>query len=58
VEVTLSVPAIEPTRTEISNVIESKQIESLPISGRLFTDFALLTPRGYYGPNQRRIDHH
>ena len=44
VEVTLSVPAIEPTRTEISNVIESKQIESLPISGRLFTDFALLTP--------------
>ena len=25
-------------------MIESKQIESLPISGRLFTDFALLTP--------------
>ena len=44
VEVTLSAPAIEPTRTEISNVIETKQIESLPISGRLFTDFALLTP--------------
>src|SRR5262249_3348695 len=27
-----------------SNVIETKQIDSLPISGRLFTDFALLTP--------------
>src|SRR5436190_15091755 len=44
VDVTLQAPAIEPTRTEISNVIETKQIESLPISGRLFTDFALLTP--------------
>src|SRR5436853_43441 len=37
-------PAIEPTRTEISQVVDRKQIESLPISGRLFTDFALLTP--------------
>jgi hypothetical protein len=44
VDVTLQAPAIEPTRTEISNVIETKQIDSLPISGRLFTDFALLTP--------------
>ncbi|HEU4389022.1 MAG TPA: carboxypeptidase-like regulatory domain-containing protein, partial [Blastocatellia bacterium] len=37
-------PAVEPTRTEISQVVDTKQIESLPISGRLFTDFALLTP--------------
>lgn len=44
VDVTSQTPAIEPTRTEISNVIETKQIDSLPISGRLFTDFALLTP--------------
>ena len=44
VVVTSEPPAIEPTRTEISNVIETKQIQSLPISGRLFTDFALLTP--------------
>src|SRR2546428_2414396 len=44
VEVTSQTPAIEPTRTEISNVIETTQIQSLPISGRLFTDFALLTP--------------
>ena len=43
-EVTLEAPAIEPTRTELSSVIETKQIDSLPISGRLFTDFALLTP--------------
>jgi len=44
VDVTLEAPAIEPTRTELSNVIETRQIQSLPISGRLFTDFALLTP--------------
>ncbi|MBV9610245.1 MAG: TonB-dependent receptor, partial [Acidobacteria bacterium] len=44
VVVTGEAPVIEPTRTEISQVIETKQIESLPISGRLFTDFALLTP--------------
>src|SRR5437773_8382490 len=43
-EVTSQTPAIEPTRTEISNVIETQQIQGLPISGRLFTDFALLTP--------------
>src|SRR5262245_46344635 len=44
VEVTADTPAIEPTRTELSNVIETNQIQNLPISGRLFTDFALLTP--------------
>jgi outer membrane receptor protein involved in Fe transport len=36
-------PTIEPTKTEISQVIDTKQINDLPISGRLFTDFALLT---------------
>jgi outer membrane receptor protein involved in Fe transport len=44
VEVTTEVPPVEPTRTEISQVIDTKQIDSLPVSGRLFTDFALLTP--------------
>jgi outer membrane receptor protein involved in Fe transport len=44
VEVTTETPPVEPTRTEVSQVIDSKQIGSLPISGRLFTDFALLTP--------------
>jgi hypothetical protein len=37
-------PVIEPTRTEISQVVQTKQIDSLPINGRLFTDFALLSP--------------
>lgn len=44
VTVTGEAPAVEPSRTEISQVIDSSQIGSLPISGRLFTDFALLTP--------------
>lgn len=44
VVVTEETPPVEPSRTEISQVIDTKQIVSLPISGRLFTDFALLTP--------------
>jgi outer membrane receptor protein involved in Fe transport len=44
VVVTGEAPPIEPTKTEISQVIDTKQIGSLPINGRLFTDFALLTP--------------
>ncbi|HSA92393.1 MAG TPA: TonB-dependent receptor [Terriglobales bacterium] len=44
VNVTTEVPPIEPSRSEVSQVIGTEQIKSLPISGRLFTDFALLTP--------------
>ena len=44
VTVTTEAPLIEPTKTEISQVVETEQIESLPISSRVFTDFALLTP--------------
>ena len=43
VVVTTQVPPIEPTKTEISQVIDTQQIQDLPISGRQFTDFALLT---------------
>ena len=44
VVVTTEAPTIEPTRTEISQVVDTKQVESLPTSSRVFTDFALLTP--------------
>jgi hypothetical protein len=44
VVVTAEAPVIEPTKTEISQVVDTQQIQSLPISNRLFTDFALLTP--------------
>lgn len=35
---------VDSTRTEVSNVVETSQIQALPNAGRLFTDFALLTP--------------
>jgi Carboxypeptidase regulatory-like domain/TonB dependent receptor-like, beta-barrel len=44
VVVTTQVPLIEPTKTEISQVVGAQQVESLPTSNRVFTDFALLTP--------------
>jgi hypothetical protein len=44
VVVTTEAPTIEPTRSEISQVISAQQVDSLPISNRVFTDFALLTP--------------
>jgi outer membrane receptor protein involved in Fe transport len=44
VVVTTEAPTVEATRTEVSQVIDTKQIQSLPVSGRLFTDFALMTP--------------
>ena len=44
VVVTAETPVIEPTRTESSRVVDTDQIKALPISGRLFTDFALLSP--------------
>src|SRR5690348_4804989 len=37
-------PPIDPTKTEISQVVDTAQIQTLPTSNRLFTDFALLTP--------------
>src|SRR6266404_6134019 len=34
----------EPTRTMVSTVIDEQKIESLPVNGRQFIDFALLAP--------------
>jgi hypothetical protein len=38
------VALVEPTKTEVSEVIEQTRITELPISGRQFIDFALLSP--------------
>lgn len=35
---------IEPTRSMVSEVVEERQIEELPVNGRQFIDFALLAP--------------
>ncbi|HTR68362.1 MAG TPA: TonB-dependent receptor [Terriglobales bacterium] len=44
VVVTGEAPPVEPTRTEVSQVIDARQIQELPTNGRQFVDFALLTP--------------
>jgi hypothetical protein len=44
VEVAVTSDLIEPTRTEVSTVITERQIVNLPVNGREFIDFALLSP--------------
>jgi carboxypeptidase family protein len=44
IQVTAEAPPVEPTRTEVSQVIAEQQISALPTNGRNFVDFALLTP--------------
>jgi hypothetical protein len=44
VNVSTEAAPVEPTRTEISQVIDTVQIQQLPTNGRQFVDFALLTP--------------
>ena len=48
VSVTVSVnadaPLVDPTQSALSSVVEKRSIESLPLNGRNFTDFVLLTP--------------
>jgi hypothetical protein len=53
-----SVNVVEPTRTDLSQVIEERRIQNLPINGRQFLEFVLLTPNADVGRsnlgNQRR----
>ncbi|HVH70179.1 MAG TPA: carboxypeptidase regulatory-like domain-containing protein, partial [Candidatus Dormibacteraeota bacterium] len=44
VEVEATSELAEPTRTQVSTVIAERQIEGLPVNGREFIDFALLSP--------------
>jgi hypothetical protein len=37
-------PALELTKTEVSSTVNERAIQELPINGRRFTDFVLLTP--------------
>lgn len=53
VEVTEATPIVEQTKTNVSQVVESGQIQDLPINGRRVDTFVLLTPAvvadGTYG---------
>ncbi len=44
VEVEATSELAEPTRTQVSTVITERQIVNLPVNGREFIDFALLSP--------------
>ena len=44
VEVEATSELAEPTRTQVSTVITENQIVNLPVNGRQFIDFALLSP--------------
>lgn len=44
VEVTETVQGVDPEKAEVSQVIDTPKIADLPISGRDFIDFVLLTP--------------
>ncbi|MBZ5617309.1 MAG: TonB-dependent receptor [Acidobacteriia bacterium] len=53
VDVTGAAPLLEDTKTDVSQVIDNKQIVDLPINGRRVDSFVLLTPGvtndGYFG---------
>ncbi|HEX6880591.1 MAG TPA: carboxypeptidase-like regulatory domain-containing protein, partial [Terriglobales bacterium] len=44
VTVTSEVPVIETTRTQVSSNVNERSIRELPVNGRNFIDFVLLTP--------------
>lgn len=44
VTVTAGLEAVDPRKTEVSQVIDERHIEDLPVSGRNFIDFVLLSP--------------
>src|SRR5258708_36129088 len=44
VSVSADAPLVDATQSALSSVVEKRSIESLPLNGRNFTDFVLLTP--------------
>src|SRR5262249_9086387 len=44
VDVSADAPVVETTRSQTSTVVNQKAIADLPINGRNFLDFAVLTP--------------
>jgi hypothetical protein len=58
VVVTTETQEIEPTKTEISSVVGEQQIQDLPTSGRLFTDFRAFNARCGNQPHQLGHDFH
>jgi hypothetical protein len=56
VEITADVPVIEAARTQVSETVLPREIDTLPLNGRNYLDLALLVPsvsRTNTGSNQR-----
>jgi len=45
VEITAQAPLVEPTRTEITHVLDERQVHALPINTRNFVQLTLITPK-------------
>jgi hypothetical protein len=48
VEVSGTTPLLRPTESSASTVLEGSQIDDLPLNGRKYTDFMILTPNTSY----------
>jgi outer membrane receptor protein involved in Fe transport len=44
VDVSAAAPVVETTRSQTSTIVDQKSVANLPINGRNFLDFAVLTP--------------
>jgi hypothetical protein len=57
VTISAAPPLIDAARTELTTTVNAQAIQSLPINGRNFTDFAALTPaaQGNVGPGGRGL---
>ncbi|WP_158749512.1 TonB-dependent receptor [Acidobacterium sp. S8] len=44
VQVSAASPLLDPERTEVSQVVSEKLVQNLPVNGRRWDDFVLLTP--------------
>ncbi len=55
VEVKAAAPLVETTRTQFSSVVDDKAVSTLPLHGRNYLDFVLLTP-GVVRDNNRAGD--
>lgn len=54
-----SAPLVETTKTEVSGVIDQRQMENLPVNGRSFASLATLIPgatlQGSFDPTKARV---
>lgn len=51
VTITSELPLVETTKTEVSGVIDQRQMENLPVNGRSFASLAILVPGATLQPS-------